>query len=775
MSVYEAVRVCKEKSGNLYQKINITTALRHICCFGLSVLFSLSGFNESFSPFGVAFVGCVSARYTLTSAVGSAIGYFVALDSVSALRYTSSVLALAVIITALKAFKEIRKNVLTPVVVSFVCIFVTGMAVVFSNGFTLFSFLICFCEAAVGGACAFVFSKSRVYLTVTGCLKAITSKEITAVVISGAILLLSFRYAVVFGVSLAHIIAIFLILMCAYYGKEAGGAIVGICCGVTMSYGTNDLFLLSFYSFGGLLCGAVSGFGRIACVTAFSLAGILIGVISGEWGQWVPVAVEVVVASIAFGAVSLRFNYELKDFFYPPVSAPIIESVKANVINRLHKASEFSSEICETLDSVNNALSKSEKSDISLIPKKVKSSVCGSCGLYDSCWNEQRQHTEESFENLLLLKTRGEYLEYKTVPQRFSSSCIRSEAVASAYNKLFSECKLNEKTENRIREIQSLASEQFINVSSLLSSLCRELDEEVYYDMDIASRSRAAAAGLGLHVVDSCCTSDSNDRLVIEMRLKRPSDIKSINNLTPQLEIVCARGLQAPVIDEFEDYIKAVFCEKPKYKAVSSVVQYCAGGEKYSGDTYATFNDDKGWFYAVICDGMGTGAKAAVSSGLAVALLEKLLKAGFGIEAAVNTVNTSLISKSGDECSVTLDLLAFDLYTGRAELYKCGAQSSVVKRKGKISDVSCASLPLGILSEIDIAQSVSSLGMGDVALICSDGVREEDLWQIRNALKVFESGDVATFTRELAETVRRSQPQKNDDFTMLILAVTGNK
>ena len=121
------------------------------------MLFSLAGFNESFSPFGVAFVGCVSKRFTITATAGAVIGYFVALDSVSALRYTASVLALAVVMTALKSFKGLREHVLTPSVVSFTCIFVTGLAVVVSKDFSVFNLLITFCESALGGAAAFVF------------------------------------------------------------------------------------------------------------------------------------------------------------------------------------------------------------------------------------------------------------------------------------------------------------------------------------------------------------------------------------------------------------------------------------------------------------------------------------------------------------------------------------------------------------------------------------------------------------------------------------------
>ena len=76
---------------------------------------------------------------------------------------------------------------------------------------------------------------------------------------------------------------------------------------------------------------------------------------------------------------------------------------------------------------------------------------------------------------------------------------------------------------------------------------------------------------------------------------------------------------------------------------------------------------------------------------------------------------------------------------------------------------------------MDIENNVVNLGVGDIILMCSDGVRDEDFWQIRNALKTFESGDVDKFLKELSGTVRRSQPQRKDDFTMVVLAITGNR
>ena len=40
-------------------KVNVRKVAEHICCVVLGFLFSMSGFGERFSPFGISFVGGV--------------------------------------------------------------------------------------------------------------------------------------------------------------------------------------------------------------------------------------------------------------------------------------------------------------------------------------------------------------------------------------------------------------------------------------------------------------------------------------------------------------------------------------------------------------------------------------------------------------------------------------------------------------------------------------------------------------------------------------------
>ena len=773
MGVLQKVVGIREREDITLKK-SLGVLVRHFTFTLTGFLFSLAGFNGDFSPFGVAFSASVPQKYTLSTALGATLGYFVSLDSLSALRYTSTILALCVILGALKVFKQIRASIYTPVIVTFLCIFVTGTAIVFSSGASLSSVVLAVSESIIGSGCAFLFARSLNVVTLKGGLKMLTSKKATSLVISVSLLLLSLRSLNIMGVYPVHVITIFIILVCGFYAKEAGGAIVGICTGIALGFGAADISVITFYSLGGLLAGAFSALGRVASFMAFVLSGFAVLTISENFDNLVPIVIETMISGIAFLIVTKKFNKQFESVFLPSVVSPVIESVKSGIIGKLKNASQTSSEICASLTDVNRVLDKKEKSDIGLICQKTKEQVCGSCGLYDVCWGESAELSDRMFKALLELKKNGIYLEYKTLPQQFTSVCIRSENVASNFNKMYMDFKIRESNQNRVKEMYNLAAEQFVNVAALLDSLCDDINDDVKFDMDAAAAVRSAATSCGFEPVEACCIINTMEKMNVELKIKNPYDKTQIKVLNEQIKILCKRDFELPETVSDNHVTKLIYREKAEYKIVSAGVQFNANGEKYSGDSFTTFQDDKGYFYAIICDGMGTGTKAALSSNLAVSLLEKLLKSGFGVNASVNTVNTSLISKSGDECSVTLDLLVFDLFTGRVEFYKCGASDTTVKRNGKITDVGFCSVPMGILGNIEIGSGSGMLSNGDVIIMHTDGVREEDEAYLKKQLRKFNNGNVRNFTAELCENIRRSQPSKNDDMTVLTLAITKN-
>ena len=771
MSVTEAVKQIKRQEQF---SLNRREIFLYITNFILGVIFSFSGFSVTFSPFGVSFCASAGKRHLIVSALGAALGYILCGDSICSLRYIATILALIVILSALKPFKEIRDNMLTPVISTFVCLFVTGLALAFSEKISVFSLLLCFSESLLGSALTYLFKEVRGILSLKSGFSSLTSKEAIALIISFSLLLLALKDINVFNVFPAHIIATVIILICGKYSKEAGGTIVGVCTGITMSFGTGNIFLLAFYSLGGLIAGVVSKYGKIASFIGFSLSGILVSILSNQEIDNIALIIETFSAGCIFLILPNKINNKIEEVLSPKVNSPIIDSVKSEIMRKLRNASEISSEICDSLNVVSDALYKNEKADMKKIFLKTKNNVCGSCGLYDVCWKESLEDTQDCFNTLISMKKEGIYLENKTIPQQFLSKCIRSEMISSSFNKLYSEYIIKERMETRINEIQTLASEQFVNVSSLLDSLCEHLTEEVRFDMDLAAKVRSVAASLNFEPIESCCVINSLENMTVELKVK---DIKNKNlkSLLRQVEILINKKFEFPEIINCSDFITLVFKEKADFNITSAAVQFTKQGEKYSGDTYSTFTDDNGIFYSVICDGMGTGTKAAIGSNLAVSLLEKLIKAGFGINSAINTVNTSLISKSGDECSVTLDLVAIDLFTGHIEFYKCGAQDTIVRKNKRIHFINSPSLPLGIIKDSEVSNGNGNVSSGDVIIMASDGVNNEDLILVERELKFFNNENVRAFTENLSEKIREYQKDNNDDLTLITLLINKNE
>ena len=202
-----------------------------------------------------------------------------------------------------------------------------------------------------------------------------------------------------------------------------------------------------------------------------------------------------------------------------------------------------------------------------------------------------------------------------------------------------------------------------------------------------------------------------------------------------------------------------------------------AASEGVCGDAVSTFSDaENGYFYALLCDGMGTGLEAALTARLASTFLQKLLTAGVKPETALGMLSDFLrLGRNGgaEESSTTVDLLQLDEYTGKGVFFKCGAAPTYVKRGGSIFKLSANTLPLGILKENREKRIEFDLLDGDVAVIVSDGIggEEECLWLL-DYLGSTEETDpevIASFLTEAAST-----HGSRDDLSALVLACRRN-
>ena len=192
----------------------------------------------------------------------------------------------------------------------------------------------------------------------------------------------------------------------------------------------------------------------------------------------------------------------------------------------------------------------------------------------------------------------------------------------------------------------------------------------------------------------------------------------------------------------------------------------------YCGDSVMSFSTPFGYDYAFVCDGMGSGNMAALTSALAATVLARFLRAGNRADTSLRMLNglLSVRSRRESEASTTVDLLEVDLVSCEASLFKCGAAPTYLLRDGRATRFFSRTAPVGILESLDAERLRFEVQAGDVILQVSDGVsggEEECLWLCELLCERWD-GDAQKFARLV---LARAGEESEDDLSVLVTEV----
>ena len=153
-------------------------------------------------------------------------------------------------------------------------------------------------------------------------------------------------------------------------------------------------------------------------------------------------------------------------------------------------------------------------------------------------------------------------------------------------------------------------------------------------------------------------------------------------------------------------------------------------------------------------------------------LVARMVRAGFRFGPAIKLVNSALLLKSEDESLATVDAFSVNLYTGSANFYKAGAESSFVLKNGRASKVESVSFPVGILGGAEFEQNSMHLGEGDVVVLVTDGVTATGSDWIPSELKSLAEKPAEEIAAGIAETaLKRRNDGHSDDITVAVMKI----
>ena len=739
----------------------LSIAIWTLLCFAASRTF----FFGKIAPFGVAAVASSKRNCALPAALGAVLGYVFSENPENTLRYVAAVLMAfgAKLVFERFASGEVLSVLIAGGATAFASFGYAAMTVISGYGSAL-----AFAETALCAGAAYFFKRSGNVFEHGKPLALVSSADRACIIMSAAIIAASFTGLTFGKISLGGIAAAFTVMFAARYGKENGGSVAGVAVGTIASLTAGNFdFGIAGYAAGGLISGIFAVFGKIGTVLSFVAVRFMVCLIISEYPDYIPVYESIIAAGIlvlipekAGKAVSsfARFSEDTADF----------ATVKELVLSKIGRAADGLLDIATATKKVAESVERENFEGMSTVLNKSAESNCRICSKNGICWKNEYSDTAKAFYEM---GSAARENREPVLDEKFSERCIRKEHLIENVKINYKKAAEKNSAERKFRNIREVVTDQFDGTALLLRDIAAEAATVKSVDKKLSAAVKNVFEERNIPLFACTCYYTIDGCLNIEVSgAKERMKKADISVITEELSDVCGRDLSKPVKRDTENARRLVFCEKPLLEAKFGKASINAEGEKFCGDCAECFVDQYGCAHMILSDGMGSGEHAALDSMMTAGLVARMVRAGFRFGPAIKLVNSALLLKSEDESLATVDAFSVNLYTGAANFYKAGAESSFVLKNGHVSKVESVSLPAGILGGAEYEQSSMHLGEGSVVALVTDGVTSSGSDWLPSELKSLGDRAPEEIAEKIAETAqKRRSDGHSDDITVVIL------
>lgn len=613
------------------------------------------------------------------------------------------------------------------------------------------------------------------------------SADVVSVILTGGLLFAALSSWCIGRVSVGRTLALAAVLLCSCRKSASSGlgAAAGVTAGVLAALCGPQKGLGSFpaetlpgiWGIGGMLAGLFAPLGRGFCCAAMLLGEAASVFLLAEDERMYILLVEGLIASVVFlaipvKAVNLAGKWLGGDAMGDAFGTPVGELL----LTRLNSAKAALADIARTTEAVSERLMDR---DIPLsdspdqIYRNTVRKVCRRCPNGMECWAEHYSDTAEGMNRLhQLMQRAGGSAEVKDVSACFPRGCRQPEELSIQAERDFREY-LAQKEKKRVStRVRGVVTDQFEGLSMVMDGMEQQLRSLSRASPSLCRQVSRYCEKNRLDVSEISCYENAGGRLTIELALpfRRVERIDKAD-LAVALGEVCDRDFNMPqtLAGDQGTAVRLRFRELPSFRLETGSAQMSVSGSRICGDSCSAFQDEENHASMLVSDGMGTGARAAMDSAMASGLLSRLLCAGISPAAALKLVNGALLVKSEDESLATLDLVNVDLYTGKAEFFKAGAAPTFLRRGGHAGSVEAASLPAGILNNVQFEHAAIALRDGDLIVMVSDGAVQNGMEWLTEEVENYTGREPQEFADHLAECAKtRMKDGKEDDITIMV-------
>lgn len=568
------------------------------------------------------------------------------------------------------------------------------------------------------------------------------------------------------GLSPVHIAITASILYTVRTRGAARGIIVGALCGAVAGFE----YALT-YAIGAAGAALFMNLSLLAAATAIPICGAFRSFFFSDAEGFITLFPSQVAGLAIFCLVSL-FGERLEFSAETPAEAESAPAKPQQSRERMHELSEAFLGLAESFSELAKTRRRPAEGELRAACDKVCDKICLKCPKRNLCWDLEYASTLDIITKICAAVSKRGYVEAADLPEYMRRRCASLDEITDGVNRAATELIRECLEDGRL----SGFSADYRAVSAALAEAVAEDRRENSEDMERSAKVRRVLEGAGVKF--SSLSVVGKRRIVIRaenVNLARAS-VKA-RELRKMLEKAVGCLLGPPMLTPMNSGVCLEFVTRRRFSVSFGAARSSAEKGDPCGDSICRIDTDDDFFYAVICDGMGQGSRAAFASGASIGFLKQMLSAKMSVETSLSVLNAWLRADR-EECSVSIDILKIDLLTGKAAIYKSGAAASFLRRGRDVFPIESEGFPVGILKQTAAIRTDLDLCEGDVIMMGSDGIDPEgrivggeEVWLL-DLLEEVDTDRAESVTLAAKRTVSAArQAGSGDDIGALFVAV----
>lgn len=727
------------------------------------------------APFGISFLAQERklSLKTVVSLVAVSLGSAAVCDRLSFVKYMGAGIIYMAVLFVLENGVALKS--LTAAMAGGCAIIISGLVTIFWEGFSFSGFFGLLFEAliAVLGALAFERSLGLVRGREISLEKIGTEEKLSIGIVIGIAVMSLKEIYIGTNFSVMNSVAAGILLVisasCGMGYSTGAGVVLGTICGIGSDY---FLPILGAFCFCGFLAGLFSRFGKGGTIAGVILANAVLVVYTDGAMESMLTLYEIMAAAVAFSFVKPKTLAIVEEAVRLDAEERAgIRKIKENLRARLHSVATSFEAMAKTLERLSDKSNEENTEDVATFFDTAADKVCKKCRKSGICWGKDFDFTYRSLFRLMETMDEKGILNPSDAEPLFKTRCIDLPRLVEELNHQLNIHQVKRVWQNKLRESRKIVGEQLFGVSDIIGNLSDEIESDIRFD-DISEREvKQKLIENGIKVKKIETFREQQGRYKVELTIKRDRLQADEIDETKRVMKNIFRGdvLVEEKYSEDERYMKLSVCEAERYKVETDFALKAASEE--NGDNYRFSHISGGKYVIALSDGMGTGSRAARESQAMLELLDSFLRAGFDTRTAVKFINSVMLLKSDEEAFVTIDICIIDLYTGEAEFIKTGAEPSFIMQKGGVNTVKAASLPVGVIAEMEAETTFKTIADGDVIVMVTDGVEtrnEGSMWVSEFLEEARKNGEEKNLADKiLSKAIENQNGTITDDMTVL--------